>query len=122
VCNLGYNEHTTASFYDLRILPFDKLITYHKLLFMHAIRYEYAPRSFANTWKINTVRNLDYNLRNAQDFIIPAPHYEGFKRYPIYSFPFEWNRLDHLKYQNNRTTFRIELKNQFLSDLIPPTL
>jgi hypothetical protein len=121
VCNLGYNEHTAASFCDLQILPFDKLVIFHKLLFMHSIRYEYAPRSFINIWKINSERNVNYNLRNFQDFDIKAPHYEGFKKYPIYSFPFEWNRLDHLKLQSNRVTFKIELKNKLLMNLIPPT-
>jgi hypothetical protein len=32
----------------------------------------------------------------------------------------EWNKLDEIKLQSNKTTFKIELKNKFLQSLISP--
>jgi hypothetical protein len=83
---------------------------------MHAVEYGYALPVFLNTWQKNNIRNPYLNLRNADDFYLPNPRVDSFKLIPLYSFPLEWNRLlDELKYQYNRTTFKIALKN-FLSD------
>jgi hypothetical protein len=42
--------------------------------------------------------------------IIP-PRFEGFKKFPLYSF-LTWNNLDEVKLHRNRTTFKIELKRK----------
>jgi hypothetical protein len=117
VKNAPYNAHAAEFFIDLNILPFDKLVQYHKALFMHSIRYKYAPTSFLNTWHLNEVRNLNYNLRNVAEFAIIPPRFEGFKKFPLYSFPSTWNNLDEVKLHRNRTTFKIELKRKFLESL-----
>ena len=44
------NEHTAPLFTNTKILPFDKLILQRKLLFMHAIHYNYALKSFADSF------------------------------------------------------------------------
>jgi hypothetical protein len=91
-----------------------------KLMFMHSIEYGYGLPTFINTWEKNHVRNPDINLRNADHFALPHPRVDSFKLIPLYSFPFEWNRLqDELKYQYNRTTFKIALKNFLLESLNP---
>jgi hypothetical protein len=117
VKNAPYNAHTAGFFADLDILPFDKLIVYHRALFMHSIKYEYAPASFTNTWLLNNERNLMYNLRNTAEFAIIPPRFEGFKKYPLYCFPFIWNNLDDVKLHRNRTTFKIELKRKLFESL-----
>ncbi len=43
VTNAPYNSHTNPLFLEINVLPFDKLITLNRLLFMHAIAYNYAP-------------------------------------------------------------------------------
>jgi hypothetical protein len=50
---------------------FEKIILQNKLLFMHSIEYDYAPLAFLNTWTKNNARDMDYNLRNANFYIIP---------------------------------------------------
>ena len=114
------NAHTAPLFISSSILPLDKLILQAKLMFMHSIEYGYGLPTFINTWEKNHVRNPDVNLRNADHFAIPHPRVDSFKLIPLYSFPFEWNRLqDELKYQYNRTTFKIALKNALFESLTP---
>jgi hypothetical protein len=115
--NAPYNAHTAEFFADLDILPFDKLVVFHRALFMHAIKYDYGPVSFQNTWQLNNERNLIYNLRNLAEFAIIPPRFEGFKKFPLYSFPSTWNNLDDVKFHRNRTTFKIEFKKKLLESL-----
>ena len=89
-----------------------------KLTFMHSIFYEYAPISFRHIWPKNNMRNNDHNLRNANDFTLPNPRLELFKRFPIYSLPLEWNQAGVLTLYENRVTFRHALKEQLFSELI----
>ena len=110
--------HTHHLFLSSQILPLDKLIIQSKLHFMHSIQYDYCPSSFQNIWPKNFERNPDLNLRNANDFYIPNPRIDSFKLIPLYSFPLEWNRLaDEIKYQHNRFTFRVALRNFLFENL-----
>ena len=38
----------------------------------------------------NNNRDQQYDLRNLDNFIIPKPRFEGFKKYPHYSFAKVW--------------------------------
>ena len=84
---------------------------------MHSIKYNYAPDSFKDTWTLNKERERAYDLRNNSDFLLPAPRIEFFKKQPMYSLPFEWNQLDDVRFQNNKITFQINLKNNLLNSL-----
>ena len=108
--------HTHQLFTNLKILPFSKIISYQKIMFMHSIEYGYCPPSFSNTWQKNHERNL--NLRNENDYHLPSPKIDLFKRIPLYSLPFEWNKLPiELKYQFNRFTFKTALKQNLLESI-----
>jgi hypothetical protein len=50
---------------------------------MHAYVYDYAPKSFANTWTKNNQRETQHNLRNNDDFTLPMARIEFFKKYPF---------------------------------------
>ena len=89
-----------------------------KLLFMHSIFYEYAPRSFNQTWQKNNLRQNDHNLRNFNDFTLPNPRIEQFKRFPIYSLPLEWNQERVLTLYENKMTFKIALRDQLFAELL----
>ena len=117
-----YNEHTAPLFYKLKIMPFDYIVQIQNLKHMHSIVYEYAHESFAGTWTRNVNRFTEHNLRNNDDFTLPAPHYENFKKYPLYSFPYAWNNLGDVKFQRNKTTFRISLTDQLFEQLIGPNV
>jgi hypothetical protein len=78
-------------FKNLGILRFDKLIDQAKLIFMHAMMYNYAPRTFDNTWIRNNERGTGHTLRNDDDYLLPHPRVEFFKKIPIYSLAATWN-------------------------------
>ncbi len=118
ISKVNYNTHTTPLFLENKILPFDKLIKLHKLLFMHSIAYEYAPATFENTWTKNNTRNTGHDLRNQDYFTLPIVRIESFRKFPLYSLANEWNNLgDNIRLQHNRTTFRVALMDELISSL-----
>jgi hypothetical protein len=113
-----YNTHTGPLFIENRILPFDKLLLQNKLLFFHSIEFNYAPCSFNNVWTKNTDRDLDYNLRNTDQYVIPPIRIELFRKIPLISLPTAWNELSEgLRFQSNKITFKIALFDYLLSDV-----
>jgi hypothetical protein len=97
-----YNAHTIPLFLANKILPFDKLIQLHRLLFMHSIAYDYAPITFENTWIKNNARNTGHDLRNHDYFSLPVVRIESFRKSPIYFLAHEWNSLgDNIRLQHN---------------------
>jgi hypothetical protein len=73
--------HTQPLFFQNKILPFDKLVTKSRLIFIHAIQYGYAHETFLNSWATNIARNSNLQLRNA-----PNPRVDSFKNIPLCSF------------------------------------
>ena len=117
ISNSNYNAHTKPIFNDLKILPFENILYEQKMLFMHAIYNNYAPPSFLNVWPKNVNRDLPHELRNESNFVLPRPRFEGFKKYPLYSFAKSWNESGDLRLYSNPTTFKITLRNQLLEQL-----
>jgi hypothetical protein len=116
------SAHTAPLFYNNNILPYEKILTLNKHLFMHSIAFGYAPVSFNDVWTKNETRQHDYNLRNQDLFVVPPFRIELFRKIPIYSLPQSWNELpDSLRYQHNRTTFKIALTDHLFESLIDNT-
>jgi hypothetical protein len=110
------NEPTAPLFLSNNILPFNKIIVYSKLMLMHAIHYNYAPLAFRNMFPRNVERNLNYVMRNEHELQIPFVRIEWFKKYPLYSLPTEWNRIDiGIQHQSNKCTFSIVLREYLFS-------
>jgi hypothetical protein len=112
-----YHAHTNPIFKELRILPYTSHIRYAKLLFMHSVVNKYSPKSFYNTWQTNMNREPTHNLRNQDDIPLPHPRIELFKRSPLYTLPYEWNKLGGDRFQQNKTTFRIAIKNTIFEEI-----
>jgi len=113
-----YTAHTAPLFAQLQILPYELIIKQAKLLFMHSIEYNYAPHSFLGIWTKNYENQGDRLLRNADNYALPNPRTELFKKSPLYSLPLEWNNLDENRYIRNRTTFKTALKYILLNRLM----
>jgi hypothetical protein len=114
-----YNAHTAPLFILHNILPYEQLITYSQLMFMHSIEYGYAPCSFENIWPKNIDQNANRELRNANDFVLTQPRTETFKKSTFYALSFIWNNLaPELKLQQNRITFKWALKAHLFNDII----
>ena len=116
--NSTYNAHTNPLFKTHKILPYDLLIKQAQLTFMHSIEHNLAPSSFINTWQRNNVRENQPNLRNANEFYLPQPRTETFKKSTFYALPAAWNSLTpYLKLQPNKLTFKWALKAYLLEEL-----
>jgi hypothetical protein len=116
--NSTYNAHTMPLFIEQSILPFSKLILQSQLSFMHSIEYKYAPPSFSHIWTKNNERLPNQNLRNANDFYLPNPRTETFKKSTFYAMPLAWNNLPvSLKLQENKITFKWALKAHLLDEI-----
>jgi hypothetical protein len=105
----NYFEHTANLFYDAKILPLFYLIKQAKLMFMHAVNYEYCPKSYRDVFTRVNADELAYNLRYPNDFELPRPRIELLKRIPIYTLPQEWNDCEELRFYHNPLTFKITL-------------
>ncbi len=84
---------------------------------MHSVAYNYCNESFSNVRIKNENRQMEHNLRNADDFLIPQVRIELFWKFPIYSFAYNWNQLGDTKLQPNPTTFKIALEWELLNQL-----
>ncbi len=85
---------------------------------MHSIEYNYAPSSFTGIWNKNIVIQGDNPLRNADNYTLPNPRTELFKKSPLYTLPLEWNNLDENRYIRNKITFKTALKYLLLNSLL----
>ena len=83
---------------------------------MHAVHYKYAPPSFYYSFIQNVTRDIEYDLRNAGAYAVPAVRIEFFKHFPLYTRTFRtaWNGIGDLQFYSNRTTFLISLKDNLL--------
>jgi hypothetical protein len=113
-----FNAHTQPLFIGNKILPFEKIIKNSKLLFMHSVYHEYAPTSFLHVWQKNNERQISQNLRNENDFALPIPRIERFKKFPIYSLPLEWNNAGELVFYENRAIFKHALREKLFEELM----
>jgi len=85
---------------------------------MHSIYYDYAPISFNQTWMTNNERLHAHNLQNDNDYVLPNPRLEQFKKFPIYSLPYEWNQAGIVAFYENKTTFKIALRGQLFEEVV----
>jgi hypothetical protein len=111
ITNSTYLAHTEPLFNQLKILSFPALILYSNVKLMHSVMYEYSPPSFRNIWHRNEHRDINHDLRNANDLIIPHARIELFKKSLLFQLPTAWNSLDiGIQLQHNKFTFNHALK------------
>jgi len=118
ICNVPSRSHTAPLFIDLQILPFEKLITFSKLKFMHKFVHNRLPFSFNETWITNIERNPRLNLRNAQEFYIRPVNFISLKRLPLFNFPSVWNQEHHSKSLPDFKFYQRSLKSRLLGEII----
>ena len=86
---------------------------------LHAFCFLWICTSIiSQTWIKNNERQHDHNLRNDNDYMLPNPRLEQFKRFPIYSLPFKWNQAGVVTLYENKTTFRIALKGLLFEEVL----
>ena len=87
VADAKYNAHTGPLFKQLKILPFDSLVTFSRLQFISDFKHNHLPKSFCNVWQINEDRQLHHVLRNANEFYIPRARTSLVGRLPLCTLP-----------------------------------
>jgi hypothetical protein len=112
-----YRARTKPLFIESEVMPYDKVILYNKLMFMHSIFYGYAPEPMLNLFTKNNMENRFYEFRNIPDFNVPFARIEIVSRMPSYSLPALWNRSGVVTYHSNRTTFMYALKEEIFSNI-----
>ena len=101
-------------------MPFKHLITYTQSLLVHSIYHKYCPLSLHNSWMTNSMRKDARDLRNADDLYIPFARTDHIKKLPYFALPKVCNELTEQIFTPNPTTFKIAIKQHFLS-LTNPT-
>jgi hypothetical protein len=117
ISRANYRDHTRPLFANQGILPIESLIHYYRIKFMHSYYFKKLPLSFAELWMLNSERNPDRVLRNANDYYIPQPRIELVKRLPLFSFPTTWNSETDEKYSPSQHTFLKGLKQKLLANM-----
>ncbi len=116
--NVGYRDHTSPLFVNHKILPLEKLIKMSNLKFMHCFVNNRLPFSFNEMWITNRNRNPALQLRNADDFYVPAHRFETAKRFPYFTFPKLWNEEPASKHIQSKKIFCASLKSALLSSIV----
>jgi len=117
--NLAKNNSPTGNlFLKDSILPLKDLITFKKACFMHLVYYGDCPLPLLEIFP-KAAPNHEHDLRTTNNFFIPRPKSEFFKKMPPFNFPETWNNLEEAKLYVNNTTFQIALKNRLLAPLLP---
>ncbi len=70
-------DHTNPLFKLHQILPLEQLIKFSNVKFMHNYSQCKLPFSFSEMWITNRNRNPNVELRNADDFYVPAHRMAG---------------------------------------------
>ena len=122
VSGASYNSHTEPLFKKLQILPLPDLISFTKLQFMQRFTQNFLPHSFANTWVINSFRNIGENviqLRNANQLQLLHSNLKSLDKFPLYNFPKIWQDFpdEQIKILRKTSVFDQKLKTFFLKDL-----
>jgi hypothetical protein len=118
ICSAGYRDHTGPLFKRLGILPFEELVTYSQLKFMHSFYHNKLPDSFNEMWVSNRIRNSDIVLRNVDNLYVPAHHFATTKRFPLFNFPKVWNEVSILKNNPSQHVFLRSVKSAMLNLII----
>jgi hypothetical protein len=122
VAGAKYNANTAPIFFDLKILPYEKLTKQFICKFMHCIEYMYKHESFYDYWPLNNNRILNYDLRNNNMRNVQRVNFDQLKNCPLFNFPKIWNNLDvNLRLHQNPMTFHIELQNSLFNEVINET-
>jgi hypothetical protein len=117
ISNVGYREHTSPLFKQLKILPIEKLIKFANLKFMHNFAHGRLPFSFTDMWITNRNRNPDLVLRNADDYYVPAHKMASVKRFPFFQFPKIWNEASIVKRNPSKIAFLKSVKYALLNEI-----
>jgi hypothetical protein len=63
------------------------------------------------------ITNPNLELRNAEDFYVPAHKFASIKRFPYFQFPKTWNEANIFKRNPSKSAFIKSLKSALLNEI-----
>ena len=119
ITNSKYNCHTAPLFKKEKILPFDLLVQYFQMLFMHDHKHKRIPRSFYDVWRTIEENNIQYPVRNRFDYRINQARICLTERLPICTLPKVWNLYSFEQTKNiiSKEAFKINVKKNLLESI-----
>ncbi len=84
---------------------------------MHNYNHGKLPFAYNETWITNRMRNLNIELRNADNLYIPAHHMASVRRFPLFTFPKVWNETADVKNNPSLPVFFKNVKSAMLNML-----
>ena len=126
ICGAKYNSHTEPLFKKSNILPFSMLVDYFNLQLLHRFTLNMLPKSFQGMWVKNSERvhtedkNFPrMNLRNEDDFFIPATRLTSTDKFPLINLPCLWHKFpdNSIKATSSPNVFNFMLKQFYLNKL-----
>ena len=118
-----YNSHTESLFKKCKILPLPSLIEFFKIQFMQQYVRGHLPVSFNEVWITQEARrqneNVEYLLRNSENFYVPLSRLYILDRQPYFSFPKVWEQFkeENIKIIRDKIQFNFKLKEYMLGKL-----
>ena len=109
-------ESITPFYKEFKILTVHQLISAYKVKFMYKLENNMIGNSFCNQYSKVSDRITERVVRNANDYDLPQRlNYQFIKRFPIFSFPDEYNKLPrNIKNAKKFKTFVNRLKKYYL--------
>jgi len=119
ITNSKYNAHTAPLFKKEKILPFESLVQYFQMLFMHDHKHKRIPRSFFNVWRTIEENNIQYPVRNRHDYRINQARINLTERLPICKLPKVWNSYSsqQTKHIISKEAFKLNVKKDLLESI-----
>jgi hypothetical protein len=90
--NKKYNSHTDPLFKQCGILILSDINQLEVMLFMYDYTHDKLPRSFQNTYMINSNVQVAYETRQSQMLVIPRTKSRFVDKLPLFNFPRIWNK------------------------------
>jgi hypothetical protein len=82
---------------------------------MHNYTHGKLPFSYNETWITNRMRNLNIDLRNADNLYIPAHNIASVKRFSLFNFPKIWNEAPDIKNNPSLSVFQKYINSAMLN-------
>lgn len=116
--NKDFRAHTAPLFKKHKILPYQKLLDYNCLIFMHRYKHNKCPEIFRDKWTLQA-NNHTYNTRNRNDFEHITHNRNFIFNAPLYYLPRKFNQLPlHLKCIENENEFSRKVFDHLLNSII----
>ena len=104
-------------------MPLPSLIEFFKIQFMQQYVRGHLPVSFNEVWITQEARrqneNVEYLLRNSENFYVPLSRLYILDRQPYFSFPKVWEQFkeENIKIIRDKIQFNFKLKEYMLGKL-----